>query len=372
MRVARTMLRSSRRFVAPVSALALISFFVGACSFLTDPDGSDSGVLARVWSFPAWSADGTTIYFSDRKGPGVTEIAVNAVDVRSGRVRALGSRRGLNHAEQLRSAKGQGAVYASIAHADWSLQLSIYRVSTTGGALEPVATNVGLPWFVVSETGNRIAYSGSRYDSDTLFIMDPVLPGSGAVALPAIGTRPIAMGLSPEGGTMVYTSSAGVYHVPAAGGTHRLLWRSAPDQVATLAPQVSWHGDTPHLLIALDTTSNGSPAIQLYDLDGESGQRIALGTLPRPLPAARSTQLAWSPEGRVFAAWIPVEIVRHNIERTTYRFRLYLQEAGAATARPVLDLTSDQPLSWFEFSPDGTQIALLLSGALRVLPVGAN
>jgi Tol biopolymer transport system component len=349
----------------------MLSCVAGACSILTDPDGSDSGVTARVSSFPAWSTDGTTVYFSDRKGGGITEIAVKAVDVQSGRVRTLGMIQGLNHAEQLRTTADPASVYATVAHADWSLQLSIHRVPTTGGSLEPVATNVGLPWFVVSNTGNRIAYTGPRYDSDTLFVVDPGRTEGGGVALPAIGTRPVSMGLSPDGTMLVYTSSAGIHVVPTAGGIHRPVWRSAPGEVATLAPQVSWRGTTPRLLIAVDTVLDGTPILELYDLDGETAERVALGTVPRPLVGAHRTQLAWSADGRAYAIWVPVEVVRQNVERTTYRFRLYIREAGTSTARAALELTSDQPLTWFEFSPDGRQVALLLNGSLRVLPVSA-
>src|SRR5262245_31522200 len=66
-------------------------------------------------SFPAWSADSKTVFFSDRAGSGVTRITLNAVAVSNGRTRRLATVTGLNHGEQLRTAPDPSIVYASIA-----------------------------------------------------------------------------------------------------------------------------------------------------------------------------------------------------------------------------------------------------------------
>jgi len=58
-----------------------------------------------------------------------------------------------------------------------------------------------------------------------------------------------------------------------------------------------------------------------------------------------------------------------SVERTTYRYRyrLYLQTPRESEPRSQLEWTADQPLTWFEFSPDGSRLALLLAGSLHVV-----
>jgi hypothetical protein len=66
---------------------------------------------------------------------------------------------------------------------------------------------------------------------------------------------------------------------------------------------------------------------------------------------------------------MPIALVDYNVERSTYRYGLYVKRP--ADARPVaaFQLTSDEPPTWFEFSPDGRQPALLVRGSLYLVSV---
>jgi hypothetical protein len=353
-------------FARALLVSAAVAVQAGACSLLMDLDRPGARFLRRASSFPAWSADGRNIYFTDRKGSGITEITIHAVDVASGRTRELAKVTGLNHGEQLRTATDPSVVYASIAHPDWSLQLKIYRVPAAGGPVETVANNVGIPWFVISSSGNHVAYPGSRYDSDTVYVVATTGPGS-ATAMPTTGSRPRAMGLSPAGTLLLYSSSTGIYMAPVSGGAHQLVWQSVDGQDDAVAPQVLWRGESPHLLVATDSAPHDVGGIALHEVDATSGERTLLGTMPRHLPEAAGWQLARSGDGRSFAVWVPVAVTHKSVERTTFRFRLYVQTPRDVEPRSVLEWEADEPLRWFEFSPDGRQIGLLLSGSLHVV-----
>jgi hypothetical protein len=67
-----------------------------------------------------------------------------------------------------------------------SLKLNIQRVPTAGGTPQLIANNVGLIWYVVSSSANGVAYTGSKFNSDTIHVVD-VTPAVREVA-PPLGT----------------------------------------------------------------------------------------------------------------------------------------------------------------------------------------
>jgi hypothetical protein len=78
-------------------------------------------------------------------------------------------------------------------------------------------------------------------------------------------------------------------------------------------------------------------------------------------------QLARSRDGRSWAAWVPVGIVSRNVESTVYKYRLYVQTPGDTEPKSMLEWNSSEGLRWFEFSPDGSRLALLLFQSLHVV-----
>jgi hypothetical protein len=74
---------------AYVLLAGLVALQAVSCSLPTAVDRPGAEHLARVSSFPAWSADGGSIYYSDREGSGITQVTINAIDVASGRTRRL-------------------------------------------------------------------------------------------------------------------------------------------------------------------------------------------------------------------------------------------------------------------------------------------
>jgi hypothetical protein len=176
------------------------------------------------------------------------------------------------------------------------------------------------------------------------------------------------MSLSPSGDFLVYGSWAGVHLAPTTGsGTHRLIV-SPVGGAPVIAPDILWVGDAPHLLVS-EAPAAIEDSIVVEDLDAVSGERTVLGVVPRGLATEAGWQLARSADGSAFAAWIPVELAKETFEGRIYRYRLYLKRQSDSRALRGLELVAGEPL-WFEFSPDGSRIALLLGRTLYLVTTG--
>lgn len=351
----------------PAMVCVITSCFM-ACSDPLGVDGDPVRRLGRMSSRPAWSQDGQTIYYTDRSGSGITDVRVLALDTKSGRTRVLTSFTGLNHAEQVRTTDDPSFVLASIAQPDWSLQLNLYHVAVSGGAVRTIATDLGTPWFVASSDGRKVAYQGSRYDADTIYVASTDAPFD-RVRLPASGQRPRVVSLSPTGSTLIYDSSTGLHLVGTDGSGHsRPIVLSSSGIATSTASQVLWSGDTPHLLVA-EAAASSPDSVSLNILDVNSGIGSHLSTLPRFVGSVASWQLAWSGDGLSHAVWMAVSVLESSVERTVYRCRLYVSGPAGGTPVAALELDAAEPLTWFEFSRDGRQLALLLQGTLYVVRV---
>jgi hypothetical protein len=349
--------------------LAAGTLVASGCSSLTSPDGLETQVVARLQSRPAWSGDGHTIYYTDRLNGGITEVSLHALDVASGGARRLAAVNALNHGEQVRTTEDPSVVFVSIAHPDWSSQLDLYRVPAAGGTPERLRSNLGSLWFVLSGDGERVAYQGSSasVDADTIYVASTSQPAQ-QVTLPSAGRFPRVMSLSPSGDFLVYGSWAGVHLAPTTGSdSHRLIVAPSAGPRA-IAPDIMWVGDAPHLLVSEAPTAL-EDSIVVEDLDAVSGERTVLGAVPRGLAPEVGWELARSRDGSAFAAWIPVELVQETFEGPIYRYRLYLKRQSDPRALRGLELIAGSPL-WFEFSPDGSRIALLLGGKLYLVTTG--
>lgn len=343
----------------------------GGCSSPFDADRNGVRRLGPVASRPAWSLDGRTIYYTSRPGSGITEVTLNALDVSSGRTRTLTAVSALNHAEQVRTTSDPTVVHVSMAQPNWSLQLNLYRVSTVGGVIDTIATDVGTPWFVTSRDGSRVAYQGSRYDADTIHVVTTSAQSTTeAIRFPSIGIRPRVISLSPSGEFLIYNSTAGTYLTRTDGSDSRQVTVDVtPILPDVMTAQVRWSADEPVLLIA-DTLSATPNTVSLQELNATSGQKAIRATLPRFVGQVAWWQLAQTEDGRAFAAWVPVAVLGRNMERTIYRFRLYVKRPANPAPTASLELTGDEPLTWFAFSPNGQLLALLLGSSLYVVDVG--
>ena len=356
--------RPQARWIVALSA----SLLAAACSDPTDLGNSGARALGRVFSRPAWSADGHTIFFTDRAGAGITEIRVNALDVQTGRTRRLVAVNGLNHSEFVRTSADTAVVFVSIAKPDFSLQSIVYRIPTAGGQAEQLVDNVGVPRFVISSSGNHIAYQGSQSNADTIYVSTTSIP-SVSVAMPTLGRIPNPISISADGARLLYWSTTGIYLADVHARVHQHLLPPLLVASGFDVPPVVWHGAVPHLLIAEVDSSGGPALISLYDIDAGSGNRTLLATIPLTVNRITSLQLARSQDGSIIAAWVPIAVTRQTVERTTFRFRLYIKRGPDAEMTGSFELESDQPLTWFEFSPDGSRIALLVKGSLYIVAV---
>ena len=367
-------MKNAASALALPSLVAALVLQAAGCELLTGPDDNRRGakLLKRSVGRPAWATDGGAIYYVSRAGSRVTTFTINALDVASGRFSTLASLTGWNTGgEQVRTTDDPNTVLFAIANEDGSLQYSVYGVSTQGSPIDTVVTNAGWPWFSISSSGNRLVYRGPRHSSDTLQVVTLVdNEPTATVAIPTPGVRPNVLDVSPDGMTIVYGGPEAVYSVALPGGSHHLLLAAnagSVDSVKVVAPQVVWHGADSHLLVGSSTFAGGNRHVSVHNVSSVDGISTLLATLPDAIGAPMN--LARSDDGRAWAAWVPVGIVDQNVERTTYRFRLYVQIDVGEPVQSMLEWTASEALYWLEFSPDHRQLALVLRGALYVVDV---
>lgn len=365
-----TTLPASRHW-STAALIALTAALVGACSLITDlgdRPGADRLVRGGV-PRPAWASEGQAIYYTDRAGSQVTTFTLNVVEAGSGSSRRITSVSGWNTGgEQVRTVADPATVFFSISDTSRS-GYAIYEAPSSGGQADLLATNSGTPWFFAARNGNRLAYPGPGTSSDTIFVLSRT--GAGEFAQTAIHVPvddPIILGVSPDGESIVFSAPGVVYMVPADGGESQLLWTGpesrAPDSTKTFAAQVRWNGASPTLLMSAWDVSGSTRELHIRELDLISGHSILRASLPDAIHGP--IKLAWSEDGRYMAAWVPVSIHRQNVERTTYRQRMYVDTPRTDGMTRLFEWTADQPLSWLEFSADSSWLGFVFRGDLYV------
>ncbi|HEV2735745.1 MAG TPA: hypothetical protein VGV85_12945, partial [Longimicrobiaceae bacterium] len=264
---------------------------------------------------PAWSADGREIFFVTPRGMGDTENGVRAVDVRSGRLRELGSARGTNSGRHHLQPSADGrTLYFAVSGASRSRE-EVFRIPTAGGSAERVARDLAWPLFAVSPDGRRAALvhapGAAPSHGGRLAVVE--LPGGAPrhVAGPADGFgEPLEF--SPDGRTLLYTldpggdpARAGVWTVALPGGTPRRVWALPPVQHRTAAlAGVRWANGSARLLLV---ERGGAGRLDLTVLDAGRGTRTRFGRVAAGgdrLPSAA----AWSGDGERAALWVPVAV----------------------------------------------------------------
>ena len=349
-----------------LATLWLLATSAASCGIITDiveDDRAGARLLQRSVLRPAWSADNATIYYTTRSGTLNTTFTLAAVDIDDMDTRQLTSVSGFNTGgEQVRTISDPSVVFFAIAK---NGHYTIYRASAAGGAAEILASDASWPWFLVSANGARIAYRGRDFSSDSVMVRDVATPATTAgFATPG---NPVLLDMSAAGDRVVYGAGGHEYEINTTTGEQRRVLRSIdPTFASTVAPQVLWQSGAPYLLVASLPTGEGARSLDISTVNGYTGERSVLGAIPNAinLPFA----MAWSKDGQSFAAWVPVEIVGNNMERTIYKFRLY---AGTAnnSLKPLLEWEADESLYWLEFSPNGRRLGLVLYGELYVVDV---
>ncbi len=331
---------------------------------------------------PAWSADGREIFFVAPGGMGDTEIGVRAVDVRSGRLRELGSVRGTNSGRHHLQPSADGRTLYFAATGASGSRDEVYRIPTAGGPAKRVAGGLAWPLFAVSPDGRRAALvhapGAAPPHGGRLAVAE--LPGGAPrhVAGPADGFgEPLEF--SPDGRTLLYTldpgghpARAGVWTVALPGGTPRRAWALPPvqDRMAALGG-VRWANGSARLLIV--ERGGGAGRLDLTVLDAARGTRtrfgrVAAGRLP--------TAAAWSGDGQRAALWVPVAVGPQScspagvcISRDVVHWKLFVVETGGGEPRVAAEVAADEGATWLAFSPDGRQLGYSLQGRLHVQPL---
>jgi Tol biopolymer transport system component len=322
---------------------------------------------------PAWSADGREIFYTDRNAPGTGFVfTLRAVNVLTRADRTLAATTGTNSGGELVAAPASGGfVFFTIAAAIGPHYV-IYRVPVAGGQLDTIAKDARWPWFQVSNDGKRMAYHGG-YDvigpggADTLKVVDATRPFGPVIrATPMNSTQMAVWSFAPDGASFVYSDGRAKLFDIATGAT-RVLYTPPPSSGTgaheSTSSSILWDGATPHLLVA--TWSDNQSATSIYDLDGSSGDRRLIGTVPVSVRAPWN--LRWSPDASRVAVWVSSKSFNCSVEGCSYDGLLYLLSRSGGTAKVIFDSNgaSASP-TWTEFSPDGKSIAAVNFGGLYV------
>jgi hypothetical protein len=326
---------------------------VGGCDLIFDPSHVGRGARQLSGDYaglPAWSADSRSVYYAQAGTllPEPTTFSVIAADAVTGRRRTLASMPGVGMGgEQIRASADAGALFVSLYAG--GLRSTIHRLHLATGAVDIVATDAA-PEFVLSGSGNRIAYQARPVGIDSIRVRDV----RGSNAAPVASLRPDGAGvwpmaLSPDGAMLVYSQAWQVFTAPVHGGPPTAL---DPAGIAT-SREVRWNGSTPHLLSAGWTGT----ALTLHDADGGTGARRQVGIIPEAIAAVGPYDIAASPDGSMWAAWVPVRQVGQFMEVPVYRRALFVQGPGDSAPRRLLEWEADGA-TWLAFSPDGRRVGM--------------
>ena len=351
--------------IGRVCAAAML--IVTACRNDVVGTGEPSRLVNSAVTLPAWSADGRSIYYTNRFGVQVTSFSINSVDLLSGNTRELGRTTGWNTGgEKVRGTSNPESVFFSIASPSGSATYRILRVSKSGGNPEILASDATWPWFEVAANGSIVAYAAGGFNSDTLRILQLNATGVTAKSFRTGASGPVPLGVSPSGDHVVYKSNGVIQDLDLSTFAQRELWRppaAGGDSSAAISGQIAWVGSVPHLLLATTRAKLSSPAtIFLYDVDPIANTRIRIGSIPGAL--GLPFQHTWTGDRESAAAWVPVEVVSSNVERTTFRTRVFLSRSGEFQAMAGSEKVADESPYWMELDPTGNSLGFVLYGRL--------
>jgi hypothetical protein len=335
------------------AAAAAVLLAVGGCGLIFDP--SDVGRGAQQLSgdyagLPAWSADSRSVYYTQAGTllPEPTTFSVIAADAATGRRRTLVSIPGVGMGgEQIRASADPAALFISLFSG--GLRSTIHRLHLATGAVDIVAADATRE-FVLSGSGNRIAYWAWTAGIDSIYVRN--VSGSNVAHVASLrpeGASVTPLALSPDGATLVYSQAWQLFATPVHGGAPTNI---DPAGVAT-SREVRWDGSTPHLLSAGWTGT----ALTLYHTDGGTGARRQVGVIPEAIAAVGPYDIAASPDGSTWAAWVPVRQVGQFMEVPVYRRALFVQGPGDSAPRRLLEWEADGA-TWLAFSPDGRRVGM--------------
>jgi hypothetical protein len=324
---------------------------------------------------PTWSADGREIFYADLSAEGAFRFTLSAVNVSSGTVRTLAGTNGTPTGGEVVVAPPTGGYVFFAVGAAIGPQYVIYRVPAAGGTLDTVATDARWPWFQLSRDGRRLAYHKgdgrfSSSPSDSLRVVDATSAfGRTVGGMPTTASVLSMASFSPDGASVVYLDSR-VMLFDVASGTSTVL-HSAPTALPANAREsvsgsVWWDGVRPHLVVATWIDKQGPTSI--YDLDGSTGVRTLVGTVPDAVRTPFS--MTSSPDGSKVAVWTATKSFNCSVEGCSYDGRLYLLTKGTAGTKIIYDTfgAAASP-RWTAFAPDGRSVGTVNWYDLRVVPL---
>ena len=240
--------------------------------------GGQAKQLTRLGTLsltPAWSRDGSEIFFCSYRGG---FPALYAVQPGSGQVRKLASHGTLN----ITPAAGPGGLLAATLNKDKDQE--IYLLDRQGNIRQRLTNSPGIdvsPTF--SPDGSQIAFVSNRAGSPQIFIMSS--SGGPARRLTMSGSYNVSPAWSPKGDLIAYAGRASggfqIFVISPQGGNPRQLTQEGSNENPSFSPDGAF--------IACSSTRDGKPAIYVVNVKTGSATRVT------NLPGAQ-TQPAWAPQ----------------------------------------------------------------------------
>ncbi|MEE9185192.1 MAG: hypothetical protein V3U39_12070 [Acidimicrobiia bacterium] len=289
------------------------SLYLAALDLETDEHGAPKMITSRLpWvSDVKWSPDGRSLAYARHSWPFPSTLGIRSVETGEERrlpltIKWAGGSFGLRWSPDGRSLLVQGT--------DLKARRGIYQIDARTGTTTPVAQNCCVRWPAWSPEGDVVfvSWEGS---GDTVRVLARDLETGDErelhrMAPPAYLSQ---LAASPDGQWLAFFWSDvpawsfeqgqwALRIMPIGGGESRELARLSVQARRILKwgafPSLDWSPDSRHLIYAINTVTDGQPAVTLWRIATEGGEPQSLG------PAIEGLQLlslSIHPDGRQIA-----------------------------------------------------------------------
>jgi TolB protein len=246
--------------------------------FLMDADGSGQQTLTvhKSISFsPAWSPDGTTLYYASYLYGSPTILAL---DWHAGKVRKLG----IALPTATSPAPSPDGAALAFAGADATGNTDVYRYSFSSGTVDRLTFSRSIDTDArYTPVGDSVIFTSDRLGSPQIFLMDS--SGLDARRLTLDGNYNAEASMAPDGKLFVYASKEGnefqIYLQDVLSGARVRLTKQGSNE----SPSFSPNGKK----IIFTSSRTGKFQIYTMDLNGNSVTQLTT--------EGNNTQPAWSP-----------------------------------------------------------------------------